>query len=84
MAAAVDPSPNEKLASSDPALREHDVDMYTPSLRGRTLTAALAFVAGTGFTLFGCVYDWLYASSFSLIDMDTLYSDMTRVLCPHC
>lgn len=26
-----------------------------PRLRGRTLTAALAFVAGTGFTLFGYV-----------------------------
>ena len=25
-----------------------------PRLRGRALTAALAFVAGTGFTLFGC------------------------------
>lgn len=26
-----------------------------PSMRGRKLTAALAFVAGTGFTLFGYV-----------------------------
>jgi hypothetical protein len=35
----------------DPA----DVAVHAPSLRGRKLTAAAAFVAGTGFTLFGCV-----------------------------
>ncbi|KAG1800326.1 general substrate transporter [Suillus plorans] len=33
----------------DPA----DIAAHTPSLRGRKLTAAVAFVAGTGFTLFG-------------------------------
>ena len=26
---------------------------YAPAFRGRKLTAALAFIAGTGFTLFG-------------------------------
>jgi hypothetical protein len=35
----------------DPA----EVAAHAPSLRGRKLTAAVAFVAGTGFTLFGCV-----------------------------
>ncbi|KAH9939894.1 general substrate transporter [Amylocystis lapponica] len=30
-----------------------EIDNVMPSLRGRRLTAALAFVAGTGFTLFG-------------------------------
>ncbi|KAG1852342.1 general substrate transporter [Suillus tomentosus] len=33
----------------DPA----DIAAHTPSLRGHKLTAAVAFVAGTGFTLFG-------------------------------
>jgi hypothetical protein len=32
-----------------------DIAAHAPSLRGRKLTAAVAFVAGTGFTLFGCV-----------------------------
>jgi len=32
---------------------ERDVAANKPRLQGRTLTAALAFVAGTGFTLFG-------------------------------
>jgi hypothetical protein len=31
-----------------------DVERYRLTLRGKKLTAALAFVAGTGFTLFGC------------------------------
>jgi hypothetical protein len=35
----------------DPA----DIAAHAPLLRGRKLTAAVAFVAGTGFTLFGCV-----------------------------
>ncbi|KAG1768791.1 general substrate transporter [Suillus occidentalis] len=30
-----------------------DISAHAPSLRGRKLTAAVAFVAGTGFTLFG-------------------------------
>lgn len=33
---------------------EAELQAVAPRLRGRTLTAALAFVAGTGFTLFGC------------------------------
>jgi hypothetical protein len=41
-----------------PSTFHHDADAQTasPRLRGRKLTAALAFVAGTGFTLFGCVF----------------------------
>lgn len=38
----------------DGQLRE-EVAANQPRLRGRTLTYALAFVAGTGFTLFGFV-----------------------------
>lgn len=32
-----------------------EVASYAPRLRGRKLTASIAFVAGTGFTLFGFV-----------------------------
>lgn len=32
---------------------EREVNDNRPRLRGKTLTYALAFVAGTGFTLFG-------------------------------
>ena len=32
---------------------EDDVAAAMPTLRGKTLTFGLAFVAGTGFTLFG-------------------------------
>ena len=35
---------------------EAELQAAAPALRGRKLTAALAFVAGTGFTLFGCVH----------------------------
>lgn len=35
------------------AAYEAEIEALTPHLRGRALTAALAFVAGTGFTLFG-------------------------------
>ena len=37
---------------------ERAVDEKRPRLHGRTLTYALAFVAGTGFTLFG--YDMIH------------------------
>ncbi|KAG9311786.1 general substrate transporter [Chiua virens] len=37
----------------DPGISEEDVERHALSLRGRVLTASLAFVAGTGFTLFG-------------------------------
>jgi len=36
-------------------LNPADIAAHMPSLRGRKLTAAVAFVAGTGFTLFGCI-----------------------------
>lgn len=35
---------------------QREVANCQPRLRGRTLTYALAFVAGTGFTLFGFVW----------------------------
>lgn len=58
----VDPDTNEKTrmknGRSDPGLREEDVERHALSLRGRTLTISLAFVAGTGFTLFGYAFDW--------------------------
>lgn len=58
----VDPGANEKIGMEhgrlDPAPREEDVEKHALSLRGKTLTAALAFVAGTGFTLFGYASDW--------------------------
>lgn len=40
---------------SDVSEYEDQLREAAPKLRGRQLTAALAFVAGTGFTLFGCV-----------------------------
>jgi hypothetical protein len=36
-------------------LHPADIATHAPSLRGRKLIAAVAFVAGTGFTLFGYV-----------------------------
>ncbi|KAF9226436.1 general substrate transporter [Gyrodon lividus] len=51
-----DPDPSDNLqivhdrAEHPPG---HDVPTHTLSLRGRKLTVSLAFVAGTGFTLFG-------------------------------
>lgn len=36
---------------------EADVRANAPRLHGRTLTAALTFVAGTGFKLFGFVFN---------------------------
>ncbi len=38
---------------SESADFDAEVAAAAPLLRGRTLTAAIAFVAGTGFTLFG-------------------------------
>ncbi|KAG8216402.1 general substrate transporter [Butyriboletus roseoflavus] len=53
----VGPNANEKTrmknGRSDPGIPEEDVQRHALSLRGSTLTASLAFVAGTGFTLFG-------------------------------
>lgn len=42
---------------------EDEVVSHALSLRGRKLTASLAFVAGAGFTLFGCVYCLPYPST---------------------
>lgn len=48
-------SVGDASSSSHDSYSDADVVAAAPRLRGRTLTAALAFVAGTGFTLFGCV-----------------------------
>ncbi|KZV69866.1 general substrate transporter [Peniophora sp. CONT] len=39
--------------SSSPDLTEAEVNSHLPRFRGRTLTALISFIAGTGFTLFG-------------------------------
>lgn len=46
--------PGEKAEGTPDVAFEAQLQAVAPSLRGRRLTAALAFVAGTGFTLFGC------------------------------
>lgn len=46
---------NDVSSSAHESYSDADVQAAAPLLRGRTLTAALAFVAGTGFTLFGYV-----------------------------
>ena len=42
--------------SSEPDLTEAEVNSHLPRFRGRTLTALISFIAGTGFTLFGYAY----------------------------
>ena len=64
--------------AADPAY-EAELQAVAPRLRGRTLTAALAFVAGTGFTLFGCVS---YTVSISVASILT-GPVMTKVSCLH-
>lgn len=49
----VEGSKSEK--GRDVTITENEIHAAKPRLRGRKLTAALAFVAGTGFTLFGYV-----------------------------
>ena len=49
---SVDPKPD--ITVLDEKWSAEDVEKFSPKLRGRNLTAALAFVAGAGFTLFGC------------------------------
>lgn len=41
--------------SSSPDLTEAEINSHLPRFRGRTLTALISFIAGTGFTLFGYV-----------------------------
>lgn len=43
----------ENITDKSPS--EAEVESFRLNLRGKRLTAALAFVAGTGFTLFGWV-----------------------------
>lgn len=49
----VDNEHRENIADKPPSEFTADVERYHLTLRGKKLTAALAFVAGTGFTLFG-------------------------------
>lgn len=51
----VDNEHHENIADKPPSEFTADVERHHLTLRGRKLTAALAFVAGTGFTLFGYV-----------------------------
>ncbi|KAH7916658.1 general substrate transporter [Hygrophoropsis aurantiaca] len=55
LASFEDKAQHEEIESAQPGfgLDPAEVAAHAPSLRGRRLTAALAFVAGTGFTLFG-------------------------------
>jgi len=58
-----------------------NVERYHLTLRGKQLTAALAFVAGTGFTLFGCCFICYYR----IIMTDHVVTAMTKVSCqPYC
>lgn len=45
----------DEISPSNDSEYENQIRVASPKLRGRALTAALAFVAGTGFTLFGYV-----------------------------
>lgn len=51
-----DSFPGKRAEATSDAGYEAELQAAAPVLRGRKLTAALAFVAGTGFTLFGCVH----------------------------
>ena len=48
----------ETSVGVEPAGFDAEVAAAAPLLRGPALTAAIAFVAGTGFTLFGCVFGY--------------------------
>ena len=48
----------ETSVEVEPTGFDAEVAAAAPLLRGPALTAAIAFVAGTGFTLFGCVFDY--------------------------
>ena len=54
LARRVDNRHLDNLPDKDHSDFEADVERYHLTLRGKKLTVALAFVAGTGFTLFGC------------------------------
>jgi hypothetical protein len=45
------------VSASDAGLPDAaDVAAHMPRFRGRALTTLISFIAGTGFTLFGCVF----------------------------
>lgn len=69
---------------SDPGLHNEDVERHALSLRGKTLTASLAFVAGAGFTLFGYVSDWKHGPYRVLELIGYLPVGMIKALCRHC
>ena len=60
-----------------------EIDGYQPRLRGTTLIAALGFVAGSGFTLFGNVIFslFLFPKRWLMILFPT---GMTKASCLHC
>lgn len=80
----VDPNTNEKTLmdhEKESRLQEEDVERHALSLRGKTLTAALALVAGTGFTLFGYAFCTVFCNSLS---ETWIFVDMIKASCRHC
>ena len=68
--------------SENIAVTESEIHAAKPYLRGRALTAALAFVAGTGFTLFGyaiklLAYDWTLLSNLRSYDQGVMSALLT-------
>ena len=61
---------------------EDEVSAVKPRFRGKILNFGLAFVAGTGFTLFGFVSPFNISFIF-LTSMFILCKGMIRVSCPH-
>lgn len=57
----------DEISNPDPPDFDAQIASHALTLRGRKLTAALAFVAGTGFTLFG----WVSYCCFHCSDFDT-------------
>lgn len=64
--------------SSSPDLTEAEVTSHLPRFRGRTLTALISFIAGTGFTLFGYACP-SYRTADPYLPVLILLSAMTRV-----
>ena len=61
---------------------EAEVEAAAPRLKGPMLTAAIAFVAGTGFTLFGCVCGSFHCNLASQSERDS--SATIKASCPRC
>ena len=69
-----------KVVDFDSPAFQAEVESLKLPLRGRLLTAAIAFVTGTGFTLFGCVCSYVRCD-YSWIN---LILDMTKGSCRLC